>query len=357
MSAARIRRPRCRLVLDGATTAACQSVEVVCARGSQAARFHVIASMSELDRRLGQGWVDRDTLDVAVDLGLLPADAAEGDLTWVRTITGTADRIQLDQVSGQVSLSGRDYASRLLDLPVQEGYLNSTSSDLATRLAQLCDLTADVDPTQRLIGQYYQIQHTKTAFGGFSRHGNGWDLLAELAELEAYDLWIDGTTLHFKRPVVGDGTIHDVTYTAAAMGSASPRLTISNLSMDRSFGLSGSLQVNVSSWNSRQRRQVTASYPADDEGARRFLVLKPNLLPDDAAALAKTTYARLRSHQRVISGTMAGELNLTIRDRLRVTGTGTGWDCVYTIDRIEREMSLANGFVQHVVGRADPDQE
>ena len=58
----------------------------------------------------------------------------------------------------------------------------------------------------------------------------------------------------------------------------------------------------------------------------------------------------------MITGTMAGEMSLTTRDRLRVTGTGTGWDCIYTIDRIDREMSLLNGFVQHITGRADPDE-
>ena len=353
-----VRRPRYRLVLNGVTTSGCRSVEVVCPRGSQAASFRIVASANELSRTLGMGWVDQDTVDVSIDFGLLPATAAEGELNWVRMMTGTADRISLDQVSGQVSLDGRDHAARLIDLPLQDSYLNSTSSELAERLAQLCDLSADVDPTTGLIGQYYQIQHTKSAPGGFSRHGNGWDLLAELAELETYDLWVDGTTLHFKQPVTGESNLYDITYAPATAASASPRLTISDLSMERSFGLSGALQVNVASWNSRQRRQVTGTYPVQsDADARQFLVLKPNLLPDEASALAKSTYLRLRTHQRVISGTMAGELDLTTRDRLRVSGTGTGWDCIYTIDRIEREMSLEGGFVQHITGRADPGDE
>ena len=357
MIATVVRRPRYRLVLNGITTGGCRSVEVVCLRGSQAASFHVVASVTELTRVLGQGWVDQDSLDVSIDFGLLSATAAEGELNWVRMITGTADRISLDQVSGQVSLEGRDYAARLIDTPLQESYLNNTSSELAERLAQLANLSPDIDPTNQLIGQYYQIQHTKSAFGGFSRHGNGWDLLAELAELEAYDLWVDGTTLHFKQPIVGNDNLYNITYTSGSATSASPILTISDLSMERSFGLSGALQVNVASWNSRQRRQVTGTYPIlSSAEARQFLLLKPNLLPDEASTLAKNVYSRLRVHQRVITGTMAGELSLTTRDRLQVSGTNTGWDCVYTIDRIEREMSLDGGFVQHIMGRADLDE-
>ncbi len=358
MSKISIRRPRYRLILDGTATVGCQSVEVVSPRGSQAASFHIMASVKELSRTLGQGWVDQDNVDVSVDFGLLPTTAVEGELNWVRVITGTADRIRLDPVSGLVSLDGRDHAARLIDLPLQESYLNSTSSELAQKLAQLCNLSVDVDPTTQLIGQYYQVQHTKSAFGGFSRHGNCWDLLAELAELERYDLWVDGAILHFKQPIAGNSNLYDVTYMPAAVDSASPHLTISDLSMERSFGLSGALQVKVSSWNSRQRRQVSGSYPSEsDAGTRQFLLLKPNLLPDEASALAQSTYLRLRTHQRVITGTMAGELNLTTRDRLRISGTGTDWDCIYSIDRIEREMSLANGFVQHITGRVDPDED
>ena len=357
MSGSLVRRPRYRLILNGTTTSGCQSAEIVSPRGSQASSFHIMASTTELTRILGQGWVDLDSLDVAIDFGMLSADSGEEDINWVRMMTGTADRIRLDQISGKVSLEGRDNAARLIDLPLQESYLNSTSSELAQKLAQLCTLTADVDPTTQLVGQYYQIQHTKNALGGFSRHGNGWDLLAELAEIETYDLWVDGTTLHFKQPVSGNDNLYDVIYTPGTASFASPYLTISDLSMERSFGLSGDLQVTVASWNSRQRCQVNGVYPTQsDTGARQFLLLKPNLLPDEASALAKSTYVRMRTHQRVVTGTMAGELSLTTRDRLRISGTGTGWDCIYTIDRIEREMSLAGGFIQHVTGRVESDE-
>lgn len=351
-----VRRPRLRLVLNGVPVGGCRSAEVVSQRGAQAASFHAVASVTDITRVLGQGWIDQDQLDVSIDFGLLPANAAEGDLTWVRMITGSADRIGLDQVTGLVSLDGRDNAARLIDLSLQDGYLNNTSAELAATLAKSCNLSSDTDPTDGFIGQYYQIQHTKSALAGFSRHGNAWDLLAELADLEGYDLWVDGTTLHFKQPVSGDGDLFDVTYTPAGMTGAFASLTISDLAMERAFGLSGVLQVKVASWNSRQKRQVAAAYPASvTSGARQFLVLKPNLLPDEAQRLARTTYSRLLAHQCVITGRMAGELDLTTQHRLRLSGTGTGWDRIYTIDRIEREMSLEGGFSQHIMARSDPN--
>ncbi|MGI4745450.1 MAG: hypothetical protein ACRYGI_03025 [Janthinobacterium lividum] len=352
-----VRRPRMRLILDGMAVNGCRSVEISLPRSAQAASFRIHASSTEITRILGRGWVDADQLDVAVEFGMLPPGADEGDLDWIRMVAGIADRISLDQASGIASFDGRDYAARLIDLALQDGYLNNTASEIAAALAARCGLTTNLDPTSKLVGQYYQIQHTKSALASFSRHANGWDLLAELADLEGYELWVDGTTLHFKKPVSDMSDLFEVRYAPPGMQMASPTLSISHLTMDRSFGLSGLVQVKVSSWNSRQRRQVTARYPQTVTGdAREFQVIKPNLLPDDAELLARNVFSRLRAHERVISGSMAGELDLTARHRLRLSGTGTSWDQIYTIDRIEREMSLGGGFVQHITARIDSSE-
>ena len=356
MSGSVVRRPRVRLVINGTPVTGCRSAEITSRRGSQAASFRVLASFNEIARSLGPGWIDQDSLDVEIDFGFLPQGAAEGDLNWTPMIVGGVDRAGLDQVSGLVSIDGRDRAARLIDMPLQQASLNHTSSELATTLANACGLSADVDATSGLVGQYYQIQHTKAAFGAFSRHANGWDLLAELASLEGYDLWVDGTTLHFKQAADRSSDIFDITYMVPEAGSASPKLSISHLSMERMIGLSGPVQVTVASWNSRQRRQVSSVFPTTaDAAAKQFLVLKPNLLADQADVLAQTTYSQLRAHQRVIRGLMAGDLSLTTRNRAILVGTGTGWDGVYTLDQIERQISLEAGFVQHIIGRYDPD--
>jgi len=350
------RQPRVRLVLDGVPVDGCRSAEIISRRGAQAASFRILASASSVAKTLGRSWVDKDKLDVAIDFGFLPTGISAAVMPWVRMITGNVDRISFDQPRGLVSLDGRDHAARLIDLPIQDSYLNRTSSELAALLASSCELSGDIDTTHGLIGQYYQIQHTKSALSGFSKHGNGWDLLSELADLEGFDLWVDGTTLHFKQADTTNTKIYDLTSEQPTTNRASPVFTISDLSMERTLGLAGSMQVTVSSWNSRQRQKIIASYPPDTSTAtsKQFLILRPNLLPDEAEVLAKNTYNRLRAHQYVVNGTMAGELVLTTQHRLRLAGTGTGWDRIYTIDRIEREMSLEGGYIQHIVGRSEP---
>ena len=106
-------------------------------------------------------WYDADTLDVTLQMGFLPQGAPEGALSWQTMLSGRADRIHLDPVSGVVTLEGRDYAARLLDLPVTETFLNCTSSEVAQQLAQRCGLAASIDQTTTFIGQYYQIEHAR----------------------------------------------------------------------------------------------------------------------------------------------------------------------------------------------------
>ena len=52
---------------------------------------------------------------------------------------------------------------------------------------------------------------------------------------------------------------------------------------------------------------------------------------------------------------MPGELALTARSQVRLTGTRTGWDGLYMIDRLERHLSTDGGFVQHLTCRSAAD--
>ena len=76
--------------------------------------------------------------------------------------------------------------------------------------------------------------------------------------------------------------------------------------------------------------------------------MRPNLTPNQALQLAQSRLAELTQHERVIELLMPGELTLTPRSMLLLTGTGTGFDQVYYIDMIERDLHLASGFTQRI---------
>jgi phage protein D len=341
-----VRRPRLRLTVNGSVIA-CMSAEITSQRGSHAATFRREVNHNILSPGSGSSWLDVDQIEVVVDIGFAGQGAALPTV-WTSMVSGIVDRVSLDPVLSLAVLDGRDYAARLIDLPLQDAYLNKTGAEVARDLASRCGLAADVDDTAGLVGQYYQIQHSKTVFGAYSRHANGWDLLSELAEIENYELWVDGRTLHFKRPSQA-GQPLAVSFGPGNAGGSFPVLNVDTLSLDRTTGLSGPVQVGIDSWNSRQKQRITARYPVSVSGkVRLYTILKPNLQAEQADALAKAAYLQLRARKRTLLATMAGELTLTPRRTLQMTGTGTGWDTVYIVDRIVRHICLQRGFTQHI---------
>jgi len=339
-----------RLLVAGTIVLGCETIEIECSGDNVASRFHVKASLSAMNQSLQSGWTDEDEISIAIDFRLDQSQAAIGSASWQRMLSGIVDRVRMEPLAGLVVLEGRDLTARLIDLPVEAGFLNKTSSEIAALLAEQAGLGCVADPTSTLVGQYYQIQHSRTSLATFSRHGNAWDLLCELADLEGYDVWVTGTDLNFRASNASASSSFDIICTAAGSGTEYSSSNVQSLTLGRAVGISAASTVAVASWNSRQKHLVTSQYPAA-EGDRVYRVVRPNLLQDEADRLAEQTYARLTRHERVLTATMPGELVLAPRSTIGLQGTETDWDGLYEISRIERIMSVEAGFRQTVTAR------
>ena len=321
---------------------------------SQAGSF-----FTQVATRLGSAepssWYDADTLDVTLQMGFLPQGAPEGALSWQTMLSGRADRIHLDPVSGVITLEGRDYAARLLDLPVTETFLNCTSSEVAQQLAERCGLAASIDQTTTFIGQYYQIEHARLSMAPFSRFRTAWDLLCSLSQVEQFDLWVQDLTLNFKATPAASTPALQIGYQEGYPGHASPTLNVTSLSVARNLALPSDIPVAVSSWNSRQRSRVQVrGGNSSGSGGSGIRVLRPNLPADTAQTLANAVSNTVLSHQRTLTATMAGDLDTMVRSLVQMTGLGTPWDGTYRIARLEREMTMHGGFVQRLVAQGLP---
>ena len=355
MTIDRFRRPRCRLVVSGSVVSGCQSIEVSTSNLAQAGSFFVQVADDTRTPSAGGQWSDSDSIDVSVQVGFVPPGMPESVVDWQELISGRVDRIRLDPVTGTTTLEGRDYAARLLDLPVTENFLNCTSSEVAAQLAQRCGLSASVDQTSSIIGQYYQIEHARVALSRFSKFSTGWDLLSNLAQVERFDLWVQGSNLFFRSSSSAGSTARTIDFQSPSQNNASPSLNLSSLTLERSLALAGGLPVSVASWNSRQRRRVSAqSGSASSTSAATINIVRPNLLQDTAQTLADGIYGQTSGHERRLIATMPGDLTLSPRDGIYLTGVGSSWDGDYRVDSVDREMTLAGGFLQRFTAKAVP---
>ena len=347
-----LRRPRCRLVVSGSQISGCHTVEISTSNLAQAGSFFIQVANNTAAYTSLSPWFGAETLDVSIQMGFLPSSQPEGALAWQEMMAGRVDHMRLDPVGGTLTLDGRDHAARLIDLAVTENFLNNTSSEVAQQLAGRCDLSAVVDGTSTLIGQYYQIEHARIALKRFSRFATAWDLLTSLAQLEGFDIWVEGTNLHFQAATLRGSIVHRIDLGAASPNLGSPSLNVSSLLVERSLVLGKGLPVAVTSWNSRQRMRVSATAGAVSGSTQTSIsVVRPNLLQDTAQILADGVFAETFGHQRTLTATMAGDLDMRPRDAVEVSGVGAGWDGLYSIDAIEREMTLVGGFLQRITAK------
>lgn len=80
-------------------------------------------------------------------------------------------------------------------------------------------------------------------------------------------------------------------------------------------------------------------------GTQRYIFVRPNLTEDQALQLAQTTAEQITRQERHVEIEMPGELTLSPRSQVAITGTGTSFDQSYWVDSIHRQVSMA-GFRQ-----------
>ncbi|WP_419757351.1 hypothetical protein [Acidisoma sp.] len=344
-----------RLVLNGNGIAGVTEAEV-CTSDHQAAGWFrlVIALGADADFTPAiLSSMTQATADILV--GLAPPGFPAAVATWQSLMTGTVDGITVDMTNGTAHLTGRDFTGLFIDTLSAETFSNNTSSEIAQTLALRHGLTPVVTGTATPVGRYYQDGHAFSSLHQASRRVTEWDLLSELAEVEGFDVYVQDTTLCFAPPAA-DGL--PTVWQWMPGGSAATTLT--SLQMERSLALARDIVVTVQSWNSRQAAMITQTVRSSMRGAiattgavgsrtvTNYALIRPNLTPQQAMTLATQTLSDLSRHERVITVTMPGELDLAPRSLVLLEGTNSGFDQTYAVDEIVRRVSPRDGFTQTV---------
>ena len=257
-------------------------------------------------------------------------------------LQGEADTVRIDVLNGTVEIDGRDLTSRLLDARTQETFSNQTASEIAGTLASRHGLHPNITATTTLAGRYYSSEHDRITLGQFSRTTTEWDLLTFLAAREGFEAYVSGQTLTF-----------------APLQDATPTLTITpglclSLNLEHALTLARDIEVTVKSWNTRQQTAFTQTARSTGQPRRsggqpqKIMVVRPNLSPNDALQLAGRILADLSAHERLVHAELPGELHLTPRTNVLLSGTGTDFDQLYYVAELERHFSLEHGFTERL---------
>lgn len=333
MPGSELRVPTVSVLANGAELAGVVEARVLSNSYCGADRFRVAVALSATDPGF---WASASDVLVDVRLGL--------DGAWASMIQGEVDAVQMDPVRRTLSIEGRDLGARLIEARTQESFQNRTASEIATLLAGRHGLGAAVTTTMTPVGRYYQLEHDRITLDQFARATSEWDLLVFLAREEGFELFVEGDTLHFEAPLPRP----PVVFTPA---------DCTDLRLERALTLARDIEVTVKSWNSRQQAAFSetarAARGTPGTGGRRqqYCVVRPNLTPDQARRVAQSLLADLSVHERVVSLSMPGELSLTPRSVIALSGTGTAFDQSYHVAEIDRTVSVERGFVQRMRAR------
>jgi len=292
---------------------------------------------------------DRFTVTVAVGDGML-ADAAYFASLGLQTITisvavsadgyvnlltGQIDNIRLDLQANTAILSGRDLSARLIDSEISQTYANQTASQIATTIATRHGLTLNVTATNTPVGQYYELDHARSALSAHSRNGSEWNLLSALAQAENFLLSVTGTTLNFGPLAAGVPAL------------LTPQNCI-NLNLDIAATLPS--RTTVKSWNARNKTVLTQTAGTATSGSTTLI--RPNLTSSQAAKLAANHLSALTQHGTILRAEIPGELALSPSSPILLSGTNTALDQTYVIDTITRSIDSRSGFIETIRAHA-----
>jgi hypothetical protein len=337
------RSPRLRLLVNDQALTGAYEAEVNSNNHYGADRFGAVLALGPDPWADAGFWSSETNILVDVQFSL------DGGASFTSVIQGLVDMVSINPVNGSVHISGRDFTAALIEAHAQETFANRTSSEIATIFAQRHGLIPRVTPTSALVGRFYQSDNESLMLNRFSEATTEWDLLTYLARQENYDSFVSGSDLRFQ-PTTPETKIDQVLHPADMI----------ELKLARALTLARDIQVTVRSWNSLQQTAfaecvgstiIGTSPGASDNSTnatQQYVVIRPNLTPDKALAVAQQHLSELSRHERIIEFSMPAELALTPRSRILLDGTNTDFDQPYYIDSIERTFRPQTGFIQRI---------
>lgn len=274
-------------------------------------------------------------VDIEIRVGFMAPGQAVGDVALTTRFRGMVTHAVYNPAAQRVELQARDYSALLANkqLP-NHSWQNMRASDIVAQVAASVGLTADVDSTDGILGQFQQYEHRALGLATHHRWKTAWDFCIAMQRMTGYDLYVTGKTLHFKKALVS-GTPDTLSYTPPSSADYSPHTTVTDLRLERDMILTRVVSVTVRSWDARQRVAHFASYPSPPttDSINYEFPADPGTTPDQLRTMAVAKYHDVIAHGRTVQGDIHPQSSITVRTPVTLSGTGTTFDQTYRVDQ------------------------
>lgn len=286
---------------------------------------------------------------VIVKILSTPSDVSTTGLnlnTMETLIEGEVDHLSYEPDKATITLSGRDYTSRLQDKKSSLKHQNMKSSDIVSNLAGNAGLTPVVTPTQLKSGKYYQIDHAR-----LTDQTSDWDLIQYLSREENYITYVKGNELHFEPQGTGKQTPYVIDLTTPGYSTTDPTAQSNTVRMEltRNFVIGKGAKVAVNSWNLKSKKNVSSTATAQGTGTPlNFNYTFPNLSPEQAKKRASSKLHDIMQHEFTINVVMPADNLLTPQIPVQLIGTNSEFDQIYYVKSVTREMAFNQGYAMRI---------
>lgn len=366
-----VRMIRARLLIDGVehSETPIQTLSLSRTRYSRADTCDLTLAIDRvaLNRASGK-WFDPKPLssglppDVKVSVQM--RDEAHENAQWKTVFSGLVDHVQWTPTETALEVQCRDMLAKLLDMRVRQAWMNMTGPEVIKAIIAAAGLKADVSFPASMTGQFWQIEHKHTAASAHHKYQTAYDLARFIADEFGCDLYADGDTIVCKpvgSPSDSGAVIHSFAYSDTSPASPISSSALS-LQMERDFLTTKNVVVHVMAWDSRQRTRAETYFSASghsrtlaSDAGTLYSYQFPGLRQADIDRKAEEIYRKIIAHDRRVSMSIPGRINLAPRDFMRFTGTNSTWDMpsddAYAVDAVSTNFGLDQGFVQSVTLR------
>lgn len=319
-----VNQPQILVLIDGLPVPGATALDTESVAWFSADRFRI-------EFALGAAPQTSAAFFAALDAQTITINVALGGRGFVNLLTGQIDNVRLDLKENIASLCGRDLSAQLIDTEIAETFANQTASQIALTIAARHGLSANVTDTRTPVGQYYELDHARSALGAHARATTEWNLLTWLAQIENFSLSVVDTTLNFgPLPLPIPVFCTPQNFIALSLDTATTIPTT----------------VTLKSWNTRNKMVNTQT--AGSGAGIATTMIRPNLTQAQAQAIAANHLATLVQHTTILNGTMPGDLVLGPGAQIFLAGTESALDQLYTVEAVARSLDSRRGFTQTI---------